>query len=248
MTPDEPTLSQRTPIWSNDGTVVYYTRTTLGDGADLGIFRVRVDGTSLTQLRAPSNDGPIRLRGLTPDGLGLVLARTVVSGVIDVLDLNTRAIRSFVNPPFDREGARPGGEVTSWRPQRPRALVSFGGAAGGPRIYVWDDQAPPASPAPLLPDQTYGADWDPTGTRIAVARSVANGPVELVIVDANGQNPSPLPGTDAARSPYWLRAGIVYLYGTRMATEVRLAPVGGTETPRTLFSGAELMRLTYVTP
>lgn len=248
ITPNEPTLSQRTPVWSNDGTVVYYSKTSIGEEADLGIFRIRADGSNLTQLRGPSNDGAIRLRGLTPDGLGLVLSRTVVSGVVDVLDLNTRAIRGFVNPPYDRIGSRPSGEATSWRPQRPRALVSFGGPAGGPRVYVWDDQAPPASPAPLLPNETYGADWDPTGARIVVARSVPNGPVELVTVDANGQNLTPLPGTDAARSPYWLRAGIVYLYGTRLATEVRLVQPSGALAPKTLFSGTEIVRLLYVTP
>ena len=248
VTPNEPTLTQRTPVWSNDGTVVYYTKTSLGEESDLGIFRIRADGTNLTQLRGPSNDGAIRLWGLTPDGLGLVLSRTIVSGIVDVLDLNTRAIRGFVNPPYDRVGERPGGEVSSWRPQRPRALVSFGGPAGGPRVYVWDDLAPPASPAPLLPDETYGADWDPAGTRIVVARSLPNGPVELVTVDASGQNPTRLPGTDAARSPYWLRAGIAYLYGTRMATEVRLAQPTGTAAPRTLFTAAEIVRLSYVTP
>lgn len=248
VTPNEPTLSQRSPLWSNDGTVVYYTKTGIDGVTDLGIFRIRVDGSNLTQLRAPSNDGAIRVVGLTPDGLGLVLSRSVVSGLVDILDLNTRAIRSFVNPPYTTFGARPSAYVSSWRPQRPRALVGFGGPAGGPRVYVWDDLAPTPSPAPLLPDETYGADWDPTATRIVVARSVPNGPVELVVLDANGGNLLRLPGTEAAASPYWLRAGIVYLYGTIAPTEVRLAQVGGSEPPKTLYTASGLVRLIYVSP
>ncbi len=250
VTPDEPFVSQRTPRWSNDGSVVYYTRTSFDGTTDLGIYRIRVDGSNLTQLRAPSNDGGIAVVGLTPDGLGLVLSRSITSGFVDILDLNTRAIRSFL-PPQSLTGERPSALVESWRAQRPRALVAFGGPAGGPRVYVWDDVAPPPSPAPLLQAETFGADWDPTGTRIVVAMAPnPNLASRLVTMDANAQNQSTISGTDGASSPYWLRAGIVYLYATSFArpSEVRLAQPTGTAAPKTLLGDTNIIRLVYVVP
>ena len=249
-TPDEPTVSHTTPWWSNDGSVVYYTRTSLDGGTDEGIYRVRVDGTNLTQLRAPSSDGAIRIAGLTPDGLGLVLSRAVVSGYVDILDLNTRVIRSLQSP-ATLTGSRSSAFVQAWRSQRPRALVSFGGPAGGPQLYVWDDAAPPATLAPIVRDGTVaGADWDPTGTRIVAALSLANSPSQLFLIDVNGQNRTAVTGATGASNPYWLRAGIVYLYATSLArpTEVRLAPATGTTPPKTLYSGTDLIRLVYVSP
>lgn len=258
VTPDEPSAAQRSPFWSDDGSVVYYTRTSYDRKSDLGIYRVRVDGTNLTQLRPPSADGEISVVGLTPDGLGLVLDRSVISGVVDVLDLNTRAVRSFIPPPSTLPGQRSGGQAEAWRPQRPRALLSFRGVESGQRLYLWDDLAatpapsPSASPAPtpspLVRDVfTLGADWDPTGARIVAALS-SGGAASLVLMDANGRDRKTLEGTQGASRPFWLRAGIVYLYGTgERASEVRIVAPDGTSAPRALFSGG-VTRLTYVTP
>lgn len=252
VTPDEPDVSQVTPWWSNDGTVVYYTRVSLDGSTDMGVYRVRPDGTNLTQLRAPSSDGPIAVTGLTPDGLGLVLSRAIVSGYIDILDLNTRQLRSFQTP-ATLNGERAGATVDSWRPQRPRALVSFGGPAGGAQLFLWDDLASPvSSPKPIVQGSVNGADWDPTATRIVVSLSLPNGSARLVTMDASGQGQTPLEGTDGASSPYWLRAGIVYLFASTTAPtsagEVRLAQPAGTSAPKTLYRDIGLMRLTYVTP
>lgn len=250
VTPDDAFATQLSPLWSNDGSVVYYTRASYDGAIDLGVYRVRVDGSNLTQLRAGSNDGAIRVRGITPDGLGLVLDRSVVSGYVDVLDLNTRAIRSFQTPQ-SLTGARASANVWSWRPQRPRALVGFGGPAGGPRVYVWDDLAPPASPSPLLPSsEVFGADWDATATRIVAAVAVPNSGTRLVTMSASGQDQQTLAGTDGASSPYWLRGGVVYLYapGFSTPTEVRLAQPTGASSPKTLFRDSDLVRLTYVSP
>ena len=69
-------------------------------------------------------------------------------------------------------------------------------------------------------------------------------------MDANGQNKTTLGGTDGASNPYWLRAGIVYLYSTGLARpiEVRIAQPTGTAAPRTLFGDTDIIRLTYVSP
>jgi len=250
VTPDEPFVSQRSPRWSNDGTVVYYTRTSFDGAADLGIYRIRIDGSNLTQLRAPSSDGSIQVTGLTPDGVGLVISRSGLGGIVDILDLNTRLIRSYGTP---GTSARPTGLVESWRPQRPRALVGIGGPAGGlTEVTLWDDLAPAASPAPVA-SQTlvFGADWDPTATRVVLAMSAnSNARPQLVTMDPSGQNRTTLSGTDGASSPYWLRAGIVYLYATAFArpTEVRLAQPTGTAAPKTLLGDADIIRLAYVSP
>ena len=250
VTPDEPFVTQRSPRWSNDGTVVYYTRQSFDRQTDLGIYRVRVDGTNLTQLRAPSNDGAIEVRGLTPDGLGLVLDRSVLSGLVDILDLNTRTIRSY-QAPRTLTGASPSAFVESWRPQRPRALVGFSGGAAALQLYVWDDLAAPVDRSPIVRRFYGGADWDPAGTRVVAAMPAdPNSPSELVTMDASGQNQTTLSGTSGASSPYWLRAGIVYLYANSLSrpTEVRLAQPTGTLAPRILFVDTDIIRLTYVTP
>lgn len=245
VTPDEALVQQRSPRWSNDGTVVYYTRTSFDGLADLGVYRVRVDGSNLTQLRPATDERPADVIGLTPDGLGLVLSKSQEGGSLDILDLNTRLVRS-------RAG---GGFVESWRPQRPRALVSVGGpAVGRTQLVVWDDQVPAnAGTAVVTQSLVFGADWDPTATRVVTAMSsgiIGSTPPQLVTMDPNGQNKTTLAGTDGASSPYWLRAGIVYLYATSFArpSEVRLAQPTGTAAPKTLYGATDVIRLTYVSP
>lgn len=246
VTPDEPAVSHRSPWWSNDGSVVYYTRTSPDGSTDQGVYRVRVDGTNLAQLRPPSTNRSVDIVGLSPDGLSLVLSQVREGGSLEVLDLNTRAVRSGSD----------GGFVEAWRPQRPRALVSIGGpAVGRTSLVLWDDLATaPSTPASLATASlVFGADWDPAASRVVVALSSGtsgNQPPQLVVMDANGQNRTTLAGTDGASSPYWLRAGVVYLYATSFArpSEVRLAQPAGTAAPKTLFADADIIRLTYVSP
>jgi len=245
VTPDETSAQQRSPRWSNDGTVVYYTRTSSDGLSDLGVYRVRVDGSNLTQLRAATDDRAVDVMGLTPDGVGLVLSKSQEGGSLDILDLNTRLVRSRAA----------GGFVESWRPQRPRALVSVGGpAVGRTQLVVWDDQVPAnAGTAIVTQSLVFGADWDPTATRLVTAMSsgiIGTAPPQLVTMDPNGQNKTTLVGTDGASSPYWLRAGIVYLYATSFArpSEVRLAQPTGTAAPKTLYGATDIIRLAYVSP
>lgn len=245
VTPDEPLVSQRTPRWSNDGTVLYYSRVSLDGLSDLGIYRIRVDGSNLTQLRPPG-DRPADVVGLTPDGLGLVLSLVRTGGSLDILDLNTRVTRTFGNVG--------GATIAAWRLTRPRALVAQSPTAGRIEgdLSLWDDV--PATIVRTLVTQSaiFGADWDPTGTRLVVAMSAGTGNTapQLVTMDVNGQSKTTLGETEGASNPYWLRAGIVYLSTAGLArpTEVRLAQPTGTAAPRTLFTDTDIVRLTYVTP
>jgi hypothetical protein len=244
VAPDEPFVSQRGPRWSNDGTVVYYARTSFDGLADLGVMRVRADGTNLTQLRAPTSDRAVDVVGLSPDGLTLVLQKAQAGGSLDLLDLNTRVTRS----------GPAGGALDAWRPNRPRALVSIGGpAVGRTSLVLWDDLAQGTATTALVTQSlVFGSDWDPTATRVVVAAALGiagNNRPQLITMDAAGQNRLTLAGTDGASNPSWLRAGIVYLWtsGLQNPTEVRLIqPAGGT--PKTLYSDTNILRLTYVSP
>ena len=244
VTPLEPTLSQRSPVWSLDGSVIYYAKSELDGVTDLGVYRIRTDGSNLTQLRPPTDRvaDPV---GLTPDGLHLVLSKVQAGGSVDVLDLTTRQTRTFGNV---------GAAVQAWRTARPRALVSTGGPAGGlGQLFLWDDLAPSASPATVVAQLGIaGADWDPTGTKVAVAMpaTAAGGTPQLVTMDPNGQNRAPIAGTEGAVTPVWLRAGIAYLWRSEFAlpTEIRLADPGGAGGPRVLYKSDGLVRLTFVSP
>jgi len=244
VAPDEPFVSQRGPHWSNDGSVVYYARTSFDGLADLGVMRVRADGTNLTQLRVPTSDRAVDVVGLSPDGLTLVLQKAQASGSLDLLDLNTRVTRS----------GPAGGALDAWRPNRPRALVSIGGpAVGRTSLVLWDDLAQGTATTPLVTQSlVFGSDWDPTATRVVVAAALGiagNNRPQLITMDAAGQNRLTLAGTDGASNPSWLRAGIVYLWtsGLQNPTEVRMIqPAGGT--PKTLYTDTNILRLTYVSP
>lgn len=49
LTPDEPEVTRSTPIWSFDGSLLYYASTC--GTTDLGIWRIRADGTQNTLIR-----------------------------------------------------------------------------------------------------------------------------------------------------------------------------------------------------
>jgi hypothetical protein len=245
VTPDEPATIQRSPRWSNDGSVIYFSKSGLDGITDQGVFRIRLDGTNLTQLRTPIDRvaDPV---GLTPDGLGLVLSRSQAGGSLDVLDLNTRVTRTY--------GADVGGAaVNAWRPLRPRALVSVGGPAVGPTtLTLWDDLGPTVVRTLVSQALLGGSDWDPTGTRIvaAIGSGVSASSLSLVTMDVSGNTRTTLAGTDGAAAPYWLRAGIVYLWGPSVGryTEVRISQPASTAAPRTLYKDSDLTRLFYVSP
>jgi hypothetical protein len=232
VTQDEPGIWHESPVWSADGTAIYYaahamTATTY---EDRGMFRISLDGSRKAMVRAPSENGGMPER-LTPDGGGLVFARVRAGGSTDVLDLATG-----VDHEFDRTTTS---SSLAWRSARPRALVMSGGCcAGRPggALVLWDDIAgtkteligPTATPTIAA----GSADWDPTGTKIAVAIYERSGrvdaPSSIAQMDVSGGHRTAIPGTDGAGRIMWFPEGIVFTkFTSGRGTEIVLASPAG---------------------
>jgi hypothetical protein len=171
VTPDEPDILDATPVWSNDGSAIYFTEhvTAPATYGDRGIFRIVADGSGRTQVHGPDRNGGGLVR-VAPGGRWLIWTRGQAGGSTDVLDLVTG-----VNRTFNIAGSS--GEM-AWREARPRALVmSHGCCAGLPigELLLWDDVTG-ATTELIGPDAAPlvfagSADWNPSGTRIAASVS-----------------------------------------------------------------------------
>jgi len=223
LTPDEPGTSTFAPLWSGDGTSIFYASSS-DEGRTASLVQIGADGSAKKQIRgAERSSGP---QGLTPDGKGLIWDAGGAGGTVEILDLATGASRHLEN------NAR----VQSWRAQQPRALLSVGGCcAGRPggELVLWDDVAMTSSvAAPRGPagDPAWGiAAWDPAGIRIAAVRFDSASPYEgsLVVVDTSrGGLSTPIADTKGAANVLWLPLGIVFTRPLRIGVEVMLLPGG----------------------
>lgn len=238
LTDDQPGVFDDGPVWTPDGSAVYYgehsaTATTY---TDRGIFRINLDGGLPVLVHGPDGNGgsPVRL---TPDGRWLIWTRSQAGGSTDVLDLTTGENKSF-----DITGTS--GEI-AWRAARPRALVMSGGCcAGRPggQLILWDDisgeshEIIGSNAAPLV--FTGAADWDPTGTLIAAAvfertmvpRSVLDGPVFIALFDSTGTLKSKVAGSEGFYVAAWLAGGILVRRSTPgVFTEFDVISTTGTD-------------------
>jgi hypothetical protein len=253
VTADAPGIYVRSPVWSPDGSSIYYgeSASTLADYGDRGLFRVSVDG-SLADLGTTLVHGPDRNGGdpvsVSPDGRWLSWTRGQAGGSMDVLDLSTG-----VNKTFDVAGAS---GLIAWRAARPRALVmSSGCCAGRPggQLILWDDVSGamteligPDTGGPLLSVGLAG--WDPSGTHIATsvfersatfARNVVDSPIFIAIFDASGAYRSRIPGTQATWLLAWLPEGLLVLPSSMDGTtELRLISESG-DSSRVLYRTTE---------
>ncbi len=234
LTDDEPGVTHSTPVWSEDGSLIYYAAQTYVAQTkpfmDLGIFRVRSDGTAKTRVRAPEENGA-QLRGLTPDGRGLVWDRVRAGGAVEVLDL-----ASGQNYSFDETTTA---SVLSLRRSQPRVLVLVGGCcAGRPggSLALWDDTT--GSSRMLMgfqstpPVAVTSAFWEPSGTRFAAAvvdRTSVGYFGSIFIHDADGRQLAAVTGTDGAQQVMWLPTGIVFTraFGARGSEMMFVAVSGG---------------------
>jgi hypothetical protein len=239
VTADEPAVQVGGPVWSSDGAFIYYGAHAATPFTDLGIFGVGADGRQ-TRIHGPDGNGGEPMR-LTPDGRGLVWARTRAGGSAEVLDLGTGANRGF-----DPSGAA---SAVSWRAARPRALVLTGnccaGLPGG-ALHLWDDIAGTETtlldPTSALRLAVGAADWDPSGTRIAAAvydrTAGAASSASIVILDPATGARRAVPGTDGVVQMRWLPAGIVYSTSSSGGTSnelILVAPDGSAKV--TLYRG-----------
>jgi hypothetical protein len=224
LTPDEPGTNEFSPVWSNDGALVYYA-SSYDDGRTAGLFQIGADGSGKKQIRAAERSGGPE--GLTPDGKGLVWNGGGAGGSVEILDLPSGVNRHIENT----------ARVASWRARQPRVLLSVGGCcAGRPGgdLVLWDDVALTsrvvvARGAPGDGAAWGGAAWDPAGTRIAAARFDRTSPYEgsLVVIDGVGGTIQPIPDTRGAGQVLWLSEGIVFTRPLRIGMEVMLLPDAG---------------------
>ncbi|TMC74878.1 MAG: hypothetical protein E6J13_00720 [Chloroflexi bacterium] len=252
ITADEPGIYDRSPVWSPDGSSIYYGESisTVASYGDRGLFRVSVDG-SLADLGTTLVHGPDRNGGdpvsVSPDGRWLSWTRGQAGGSTDVLNLATG-----VNKTFDIAGAS---GLVAWRAARPRALVvSTGCCAGGPagQLLLWDDVTGATTEllglgsGDLLPVGL--AVWDPTGTRIAVSvierpttlsANVRNAPIFIATFDASGRYRGKMPSTEAVWVLAWLPEGMVVVPSSGDGTtELRLVSESGASA-RTIYKTTE---------
>jgi hypothetical protein len=262
LSPEDPGGVAQAPVWSPDGGTVYYGAARYGSNqqlSDLGIFRIRRDGGQPQQLlpALPAGMPPlvsIPLR-VTDEGL-LIWGRAYEGSSLEVTELATGRQHMRLEC----------AALLSWRPTRPRALVDAPacGTGSGGRALLWDEvsgeQKQLVDPSR---ERGAGADWDPTGTRIVLSTraTTRDDPFRLVVSDAQGEGRRTVGGSEHARMPLWLRAGIAYVWAMpepddptlpfarlRPPYELRvISPDGGT--PRTLYrSNDPIVALRFVSP
>jgi len=246
VTEDEPGVRHSTPVWSEDGAFIYYAAQTYSAQAnrsiDLGIFRIRSDGTGKTRVRAPEENGA-QLNGLTPDGRGLLWSRIRAGGAVEVLDLVSGQNRSFDETTT--------ASLLSWRRAQPRALVMVGGCcAGRPggSLALWNDAT--GSSKILIgaestpPTRVLSASWEPRGARFAAA--IIESPTvdyfgTISIFDSDGRRLAALAGTEGTRQVLWLPMGIVFMRPRDTGgTEIMIVPESGGR-PERIFEDATSM-------
>jgi hypothetical protein len=251
LLPDDPDTSEFSPLWSLDGSSIYY-QAVGRDPANAGLFVVRADGTNRRRLGAPDRfGGPLEL---TPDGQGIVWSRGQAGGSVDIFDIATGTNRHLE----DNAGA------LAWRAKQPRLVLRSGGCcAGRPggALELWDDVgltsraiSSPGGPGFL------GAAWDPSGTRIVAVQvdNVAPYETSLVNVDPGSGALSTIEGTRTASGPIWVSAGVVFARlaiaanapptAPRGVSEIALLPAGGGP-PRSIYKpDTFLSLLTVVEP
>jgi hypothetical protein len=236
IVPPDATIGSGNPVWANDGSYVYFGRfrkSTAGDvGEDLGVFRVRPDGSGLAKVAGgqPPGQMPPSIsvpRIVTKQNI-LVWARAYEGGSVEVLDLATGRQRTYDGGVAD---------VAAWRDTQPRALIQHCTNTGCRALVLWNDET--GAKQQLLNDdvQVQGADFAPTGGRIIVARRSTDWGLDLI----DGSSVMRVAGSTNAQWPRWLDGGIAYLWGPTdngigvIASEVRIVAATGGAAPRTLY-------------
>ena len=227
------------PVWSPDGATLYFGRVKTSPGGafgeDLGIFRVRADGSGLEKVvdAAPPGQLPPLIsipRAVTADNV-LVWGRAYEGATIEIRDLATGRQRTYDGGVAD---------LCAWRSTQPRALLQHCSNTGCRGLVEWNDET--GGKRQLLSNDVavFGADRDPTGSRVVVARRTSAWGLDLI----DGTAISRISGSANAQWPRWLGAGIAYLWGPNEGgigvsplSELRLIPPAG-GTPRTLYRAA----------
>lgn len=238
LTADEPGTNAFSPLWSKDGTLLYYASSSDG-GTSAGLFEVGADGSGKKQIKA-ADQRTGAPEGITPDGKGLVWSRVQAGGSVEILDIATGINRHL------EDVAR----LVSWRSQQPRVLLMVGGCcAGRPggSLVAFDDVA--MSSRVIAERSQYGETawgsgvWDPTGTRIAAVKFDSTSAYDgsLVVINAESGVVQPTPDMKGAWPFLWLAEGIVFSRPLQGGTGLFLLPNGG-NAPVNLYQDAGLIQ------
>ena len=241
LVPPEQTTVTQSAVWAPDGAHLYFGRVRPiagADAEDLGIFRVRADGSGLQKIvdgQPPGQSPPFNHlfsvpRRITPENI-LIWGRAYEGATIEVLDLASGRRRTYEN------GLGGVGDLVAWRSTQPRALIQHCMIGGCRGLVEWNDETGATRRVFSDDVDVRGADREPGGARIAVARRSEDWGLDLV----EGSSATRISGTANAQWPRWLDAGIAYLWGTQdqgvgitPLTEVRIIPPTG-GTPRVLY-------------
>jgi hypothetical protein len=235
MVAPDTAVASGNPVWSPDGAYVYFGRwrkSAAGDlGEDLGIFRVRPDGSDLRNVVAGQRPGQLPPlisvpRMVTKQNI-LIWGRAYEGASVEILDLATGRQRSY------------GGvaDVAAWRDTQPRALIQGCTNTGCRGLVLWNDET--GAKQQVLGDdvQVQGADFAASGGRIVVARRSSEWGLDVI----DGTSVARIAGSANAQWPRWVEAGIAYVWGPTdngigvIGSEVRMVAAAGGAAPRTLY-------------
>jgi hypothetical protein len=213
LTAADETRSVGSPVWSPNGAFVYYGAGQAGANVDLGIYRIRADGTDATRITDPVPPAPAGLperpfsssrpQRVTADGLLFWSAFAGEKGTLKVRDLASASDRAFVTD-------EPCLAIVAWRSAAPGAIIRYGGCQSPTsKLALWDVRTGAQTVIVDRPAIAHDADWEPTGARIAAAvTDTRTSATELVMV--TGRDLTPVHGTMGAVGVRWLPAGIAY--------------------------------------
>ncbi|HEV8535792.1 MAG TPA: hypothetical protein VGR87_08750 [Candidatus Limnocylindria bacterium] len=236
LVPPDPAALASSPVWAPDGSYLVFGRFKPpplgGSTGDLGIFRIQADGSGLRRIvePAPPGQGPPTVsvaRRVTQENI-LVWGRAYEGASLEILDLMSGRQRSY-----------DGGvaELTAWRSTQARALLIHCSNTGCRGLVEWNDETGAKREIFGSDVGIQGADRDPAGARIVVARRSQIWGLDVV----DGAAVTRIPGTAGAQWPRWLPAGIAYLWGPQdigigisPLIELRIVSPAG-EATRTLY-------------
>lgn len=258
LTPMAEGVVRDRPLWSADGTYVYFHEH--APSASTGLGRVTADGTQLGIVDPSPGGVPYLIPIAAPTAGVVIVAKCYEPCAFTALDTATW-----------KEHGTFAGALLSWRTSAsPHALVvpclANPYCANVSGLRLWDDGT--SALTTVLDDslEVIYAAWDPSGSRIVAAMHAARSkePYVLQTMNADGSARARIAGTEDALEPRWSREGVVYVWARADAWipiqgagdaldyvpirvppyEIRIVTPGGT--PRTLFRSDQPLSITQV--